>query len=268
MPDVATPPGQQPAPEPLRQTAEPSRADDTARAAPGVPSPTDPGPAAGRPAAKEEPVDLSAFAASLNLVRAEAPAHAPTTPAPTAPQPANVPVTAQLAPALVSVALSRTDAGSDITIRLDPLELGQVQLRMTRAGDAGPAQIEVAVERPETLRLLERDRSGLEQALDRAGVPAEGRVIHLVLARPASDPVAAPAAPAPAPVPAPAPAPASSAAPHLGAGTGGQPQEHPRDSPQPGRAAVQHFVATSASGDHHAIPTWFRPQRLGVDITA
>ncbi|HEY6434424.1 MAG TPA: flagellar hook-length control protein FliK [Acetobacteraceae bacterium] len=83
---------------------------------------------------------------------------------------------AQVAPVLLS--LARSSGGTQhLTIRLDPPELGAVQIRVQQSGDA-PARIEISVQRPETLDLMLRDQPSLQHTLDQAGVPVEGR--HLV----------------------------------------------------------------------------------------
>ena len=88
------------------------------------------------------------------------------TPGITAPSPA-----AQVAPALCSLAQA-SDGSSRLTLRLDPAELGHVQIRIDRPQDA-PARVEITAERPETLALLQRDQPQLQRALDQAGVPLE-----------------------------------------------------------------------------------------------
>jgi flagellar hook-length control protein FliK len=83
---------------------------------------------------------------------------------------------AQVAPVLLS--LARSSGGTQhLTIRLDPPELGTVQIRMQQSADAS-SRIEISVQRPETLDLMLRDQPNLQHTLDQAGVPAEGR--HLV----------------------------------------------------------------------------------------
>lgn len=87
----------------------------------------------------------------------------------------------QLVPALAALH-STPDGASHVTVRLDPAELGQVHVQITRAQD-GAASVSVSVERPETLRSLQGDLSHLHQALDRAGV-SEQRSVSLHLAPP------------------------------------------------------------------------------------
>jgi hypothetical protein len=91
--------------------------------------------------------------------------------------PAAAPAT-QIASAVVSLA----PAGTQTTIlRLQPAELGHLQITLVRAAD-GPVSVALVVERPETLLLLLRDQPRLNQALDQAGVPAEARTLSFDLA--------------------------------------------------------------------------------------
>jgi flagellar hook-length control protein FliK len=76
------------------------------------------------------------------------------------------------------------DGTSHVTIRLAPEELGQVEIRISRAQD-GTSSVSVAVERPETLATLQNDVGHLHQALDRAGV-GDQRSVSMHLA-PSSD---------------------------------------------------------------------------------
>jgi hypothetical protein len=92
---------------------------------------------------------------------------------------AQVPLAAPAAPAAQlgqAVAAVQIGAGA---IRLQPAELGHVQISISRDG-AGAASVSVAVERPETLSTLQADLGHLHQALDRAGVPDQRSVsLHL-----------------------------------------------------------------------------------------
>ncbi|MEJ0044109.1 MAG: flagellar hook-length control protein FliK [Rhizomicrobium sp.] len=54
-------------------------------------------------------------------------------------------------------------------IRLDPAELGRVDVRLT-VDDAGKAQATLSVEKPQTLELLQKDQVHLERALKEAGL--------------------------------------------------------------------------------------------------
>ena len=95
--------------------------------------------------------------------------------------PADAGPAAQLAPALVQ--LAHAGGGQQLTLRLDPAELGRVDIRIERAAD-GTATVQVLVDRPETLKLLQADQPHLQQALDRAGLPQEGRSLSLSLSLP------------------------------------------------------------------------------------
>jgi hypothetical protein len=68
------------------------------------------------------------------------------------------------------------DGTQRLTLRLDPPELGHVQIRIDRPADA-PARVDITVERTETLTLLLRDQPQLQRALDQAGVPPDGRSV-------------------------------------------------------------------------------------------
>jgi flagellar hook-length control protein FliK len=125
------------------------------------------------------------------MVAAEAPPLLPPITATAAPPPENpwgtapaAPV-AQVAPVLVSL-LHAADGTQRLTLRLDPPELGHLQIRIERPPEA-PARVEIIVERQETLNMLVRDQVQLQRALDQAGVPADGRsvIIHVASAEPA-----------------------------------------------------------------------------------
>lgn len=58
---------------------------------------------------------------------------------------------------------------SRFTIRLDPPELGRIDVNLSM-NSQGHAQAVLAVEKPQTLELLMRDASGLERALKDAGL--------------------------------------------------------------------------------------------------
>jgi hypothetical protein len=100
-----------------------------------------------------------------------------------APPPANP---AAQAAAAISVLLRPGETAHRLTLRLDPAELGYMQIAITRPHDAPPS-VALTVERPETLLLLLRDQPALHRALDQAGVPADGRTISFHLAMPAHD---------------------------------------------------------------------------------
>ena len=69
----------------------------------------------------------------------------------------------------VTIATRSQNGIKHFDIRLDPPELGKVDVRLT-VDDAGRAQASLAVEKPQTLELLQRDSSSLERALKNAGL--------------------------------------------------------------------------------------------------
>ncbi|MGA8193111.1 MAG: flagellar hook-length control protein FliK [Acetobacteraceae bacterium] len=73
------------------------------------------------------------------------------------------------------------DGTQQLTLRLDPPELGHLQIRVERPPDA-PAHVDITVEKPETLILLLRDQPQLQRALDQAGVPPDGRSVAFHIA--------------------------------------------------------------------------------------
>ena len=86
-------------------------------------------------------------------------------------------VTEQIAPAMVVMGQAH-DGAHRMTLRLNPIELGLVEIRIDRPADA-PARVQILVERPETLTLLLRDQTQLERALDQAGLPPDGRSLSI-----------------------------------------------------------------------------------------
>ena len=84
----------------------------------------------------------------------------------------------------VAVQIAQPVAGGaathQILVRLDPPELGKVEVHLVQAPDS-PASVQVNVERPATLALLHHDQPALHRALDQAGVPSEGRQLTLQL---------------------------------------------------------------------------------------
>lgn len=91
----------------------------------------------------------------------------------------------QVGPALASFAASAAQPGAPqhLTIRLDPMDLGRVEVRIERI-PGGPARVDLVVERPDTLLLLLRDEPQLHRALDLAGIPTAERTLQFHLAPP------------------------------------------------------------------------------------
>jgi Meckel syndrome type 1 protein len=84
----------------------------------------------------------------------------------------------QLAPVVVSLVLGRGDEA--LTIALDPVELGRVEVSIGQGKEAG--QIRIVAERPETLALLQRDQRELDRSLNQAGLSDMGRSLSFSLA--------------------------------------------------------------------------------------
>ncbi|MFX4221445.1 MAG: flagellar hook-length control protein FliK [Thalassobaculum sp.] len=82
----------------------------------------------------------------------------------------------------VAVKLSATakDGGGKITVRLNPEELGKVDIKMEISKD-GHVRAVVSVERQETLDLLQRDAKALERALQDAGLQTDGNSLEFDL---------------------------------------------------------------------------------------
>ena len=131
----------------------------------------DPVPAAVSIALPEQALPVSAASAP--------PVDAPATAAAAqAPSPVRVPEPAeQIGPALLT--LAKTPEGAqEMTVRMQPEDLGMVQVRITRAG-SGATQIDITAEKTSTLLALQRDQPQLHRTLDEAGISAIGRTITI-----------------------------------------------------------------------------------------
>ena len=108
-----------------------------------------------------------------NDATAAAPAAPAQSPAPSAPVPLGaVPMTIGL----------RSLAGSNrFEIRLDPKDLGRIDVNLDIDKDSGSVTAHLVVDRPETLALLQRDAGNLQQALAQAGFDAGEGAINLSL---------------------------------------------------------------------------------------
>jgi chemotaxis protein MotD len=69
----------------------------------------------------------------------------------------------------VQIAAKFGDGNKQFDIRIDPPELGRVEVKLT-IDDQGRAQAHLAVEKTQTLDMLQNDRSNLERALKDSGV--------------------------------------------------------------------------------------------------
>jgi len=70
----------------------------------------------------------------------------------------------------VAEGVRRTTRDEPIELLLDPVELGKVRFEMTTTGDR--VQVNLSVERPETLELLRRNLDSLRSELGAAGFDA------------------------------------------------------------------------------------------------
>jgi flagellar hook-length control protein FliK len=227
----------QPEPKPVTSMAPPTLLQDAPAAPPTQPTQS-PAVDPTAPMLPISPDPVSHPAAPTDAAAAPLPSPHAGTPA------------AQVAPALVQMGHA-PDGAQRLTVRLDPPELGHVQVRIDRPPEA-PARVEITVEKAETLTLLLRDQPQLQRALDLAGVPAEGRSVTFHVALPEPTPRSEPAT---------APAPGVAAGGLSGDGWHGA----PRNGGQPGR---QHAGASDGPDPGFtpiALPGWVRG---GLDITA
>ncbi|MGE1135127.1 flagellar hook-length control protein FliK, partial [Bacillus velezensis] len=81
--------------------------------------------------------------------------------------PASPPTPIQLAP--LTIGMMALDGAREFQIRLDPAELGRVDVKLTIAED-GRVAASLVVDRVETLAMLQRDARTLERAFDQAGL--------------------------------------------------------------------------------------------------
>ena len=127
------------------------------------------------------PADPPAMPSSVQLGAPTPLTHAaPPSPAtvPSSPAQASLPGPAtQITPALVHI-VAAPDGSQRVTVRLDPVELGELHIRIERPHE-GPVQVTVEATRPETLQLLRQDEPALHRALDQAGLSPEGRIVVL-----------------------------------------------------------------------------------------
>ncbi len=72
----------------------------------------------------------------------------------------------------MTIGLRALGATSRFEIRLDPVELGRIEVSLDIDRKRGAVSASLVVERPETLALLQRDASSLQQALSQAGLDA------------------------------------------------------------------------------------------------
>ena len=107
--------------------------------------------------------------------RAEASAAARAAAPPPAPLPSTPPLPLGAVP--MTIGLRSLKGSSQFEIRLDPVDLGRIDVTLDIDRDAGGASARLVVDRPETLALLRRDADSLQQALTQAGfAPGPGGI--------------------------------------------------------------------------------------------
>jgi hypothetical protein len=181
--------------------ADPQAPSPTPTTTPAQAAPTTPAPHAGDPhPATGAPTSAAPAAASVAALGVSAmPSASVAPPQPTGPArlatsgnagttPPSAPAD-QIAPVLLR--LTTTDGARQISLQLTPHALGRVDIAVDQPQN-GPVTVKLTAERPETLVLLQQDQSQLSHALDRAGLPAENRVISFHLATPHTPAIAPP----------------------------------------------------------------------------
>jgi len=142
--------------QPQEQSGSPAKPEVAPAPPPASHRPPDVAPASGTPAG--QPVAQSA----------------PVQPAPPADRPALE--RAHPAPAAdqigTAVARASKDGRTEIHVRLDPVELGRVEVRLHFQAD-GEVRAQVTTDNPQTFDLLRRDSQSLERALQDAGIKTD-----------------------------------------------------------------------------------------------
>ncbi|MGU3359399.1 flagellar hook-length control protein FliK [Methylobacterium sp. M6A4_1b] len=77
----------------------------------------------------------------------------------------------------MTIGLRSLSGSNQFEIRLDPKDLGRIDVNLDIDKETGAVQARLVVDRPETLALLQRDAGNLQQALAQAGLnPGEGSI--------------------------------------------------------------------------------------------
>jgi flagellar hook-length control protein FliK len=80
----------------------------------------------------------------------------------------------------LTIAAKSADGVKHFDIRLDPPELGRVQVHLS-LDDSGKAQASLVVDKPQTLELLQRDAANLTRSLTDAGVSLSNNGLNFSL---------------------------------------------------------------------------------------
>ncbi len=147
--------------------------------------PDAPQPAANAPAAQTATNTAVTNAASAigNNATAQATTAAPATIATTlqvAQQTTTSTMTPDLAALAVSIAAKSKDGQNEFNIRLEPAELGRVDVRLS-VDAAGKAQAHLTADKPQTLQMLQRDSQSLERTLRDSGLDLSNNGLNFSL---------------------------------------------------------------------------------------
>ncbi|WP_375454878.1 flagellar hook-length control protein FliK [uncultured Methylobacterium sp.] len=103
--------------------------------------------------------------------------HAASSTAPAAQAAASQPAPAvQIGQVPMTIGLRSLQGSSEFQIRLDPAELGRIEVKLEIDKARGTVMAHLVVDRPDTLAMLQRDAGQLQQALSQAGLDASGGV--------------------------------------------------------------------------------------------
>jgi len=97
-----------------------------------------------------------------------------------APQHHDAAATSSLDSLAVTIAAKSADGSRHFDIRLDPPDLGRVDVRLSM-DDSGNASASLIVDKPQTLELLQRDASNLNRALSEAGLSLSNNGLNFSL---------------------------------------------------------------------------------------
>lgn len=81
----------------------------------------------------------------------------------------------------MTIGLRSLAGSSEFQIRLDPAELGRIDVKLEIDKARGTVMTHLVVERPETLAMLQRDAGQLQQALSQTGLDPSGGGLNLSL---------------------------------------------------------------------------------------
>ena len=172
LPALAVKPAATPAATEDRPQALPAPAADASASATVPTGPAD------QTAAPDLLPDVQASAGDPGLTAATTSTLKPTADGATTSNPAAAAV--PLAAVGATLVAHARSGDSSFTIRLDPADLGQIDVKMKVSAD-GQVRAHLIVERTDTLDLLLRDQRGLQQQLDQAGFKTDASALQFSL---------------------------------------------------------------------------------------